>query len=99
MLAAGADEVSAALANLFSEHAQAYQALSAEAALFHQHFTQHMNAAGTMYAGAEAVNASPMQNMLEAITAPVQAATGRPLIGNGTNGTPGTGRRGRQAGG
>ncbi|REQ17293.1 PE family protein, partial [Mycobacterium tuberculosis] len=32
VLAAGADEVSAAIAALFSGHAQAYQALSAQAA-------------------------------------------------------------------
>ena len=43
VLAAGADEVSEAIAALFSGHAQAYQALSAEAALFHQQFTQAMS--------------------------------------------------------
>ena len=36
VLAAGADEVSATVAALFEAHAQAYQALSAQAALFHQ---------------------------------------------------------------
>ncbi len=40
VLAAGADEVSAAIAALFSGHAQAYQALSAQAAAFHQQFVQ-----------------------------------------------------------
>jgi hypothetical protein len=34
VLAAGADEVSAAVASLFGAHAQAYQALSAQAASF-----------------------------------------------------------------
>ena len=36
VVAAGADEVSAALAVLFTAHAQVYQALSAQAASFHQ---------------------------------------------------------------
>ncbi|WP_156767293.1 PE family protein, partial [Mycobacterium sp. E796] len=49
MLAAGADEVSAALATLFSGHAQEFQALGAEAALFHQQFTQTMSTSGAMF--------------------------------------------------
>nr|WP_223163860.1 PE family protein [Mycobacterium simiae] len=43
MLAAGADEVSAAIAALFGTHGQAYQAyraLSAQAVAFHQQFVQ-----------------------------------------------------------
>lgn len=36
VLAAGTDEVSAAVAVLFGQHAQAYQVLSAQAAQFHQ---------------------------------------------------------------
>ncbi|ETW21578.1 hypothetical protein MGAST_25005, partial [Mycobacterium gastri 'Wayne'] len=40
VLAAGADEVSAAIASLFSTHAQAYQTLSAQAAAFHAQFVQ-----------------------------------------------------------
>ncbi|AMC81800.1 PE-PGRS family protein PE_PGRS34 [Mycobacterium tuberculosis] len=49
VLAAGADEVSAAVADLFGAHAQAYQALSAQAALFHEQFVHAMTAgAGPM---------------------------------------------------
>ncbi|QEX89627.1 hypothetical protein F6W99_00401 [Mycobacterium tuberculosis] len=44
VLAAGADEVSAAVADLFGAHAQAYQALSAQAALFHEQFVHAMTA-------------------------------------------------------
>ncbi|MBY0388432.1 MAG: PE family protein [Mycobacterium pseudokansasii] len=44
MLAAGADEVSAAIASLFSKEAQAYQALSAQMEAFHQQFVQALNA-------------------------------------------------------
>jgi hypothetical protein len=39
VLAAGGDEVSAAVAAMFGAHAQAYQALSAQAAAFHQQFS------------------------------------------------------------
>src|SRR4051812_6826044 len=61
LLAAGADEVSTALASLFAGHAQAYQALSAEAARFHQQFLQTMRTGGQLYASAEAANVSPLQ--------------------------------------
>ena len=57
LLAAGADEVSVALASLFSGHAQAFQALSAEAAAFHQQFVQAMTNSGAMFASGEAANA------------------------------------------
>ncbi|EFD55231.1 PE family protein, partial [Mycobacterium tuberculosis 02_1987] len=38
--AAGADEVSLAISALFGQHAQAYQALSAQATIFHDQFVQ-----------------------------------------------------------
>jgi len=63
VLATGADEVSAAVATVFDAHAQAYQALSAEAAAFHNQFVQLMNAGAGQYAAAEAANASPLQNL------------------------------------
>ncbi|MXI82010.1 PE domain-containing protein, partial [Mycobacterium tuberculosis] len=50
----GADEVSAAVADLFGAHAQAYQALSAQAALFHEQFVQALTAAAGRYASTEA---------------------------------------------
>ncbi|WP_263988525.1 PE family protein, partial [Mycobacterium conspicuum] len=98
VLAAGADEVSAALASLFSGHARAYQALSTEAAAFHQQFVQSMTASGSMFASAEAANAKPMQAMFNAVNAEVQTVTGRPLVGNGVSGTAGTGQNGTDGG-
>ncbi|CCK59264.1 Conserved protein of unknown function, PE-PGRS family protein [Mycobacterium canettii CIPT 140070010] len=93
MLAAGADEVSAAVASLFARHAQAYQALSLQATAFHQQFVQALTGAGGAYAAAEAVNAavaqSVQQDVLNVINAPTQALLGRPLIGDGANGGPG----------
>jgi PE family len=83
--AAGADVVSASIAALFDGHAQAYQALSAQAALFHQQFVQLMSGGATQYAGAEAANASPLQTAQQGVLsgAPSQALTsGSSLIGS-----------------
>lgn len=44
VVAAGADEVSAGIAALFSAHAQEYQALSAQAAAFHDQFVHTLTA-------------------------------------------------------
>lgn len=96
LLAAAGDEVSAAIAALFSSHGQQYQAMSAQAAAFHARFVQALAGAMGAYAAAEAANASPLQTLeqglLGAINAPAAALSGRPFIGNGTNGAPGTGR-------
>ncbi|WP_264990568.1 PE family protein, partial [Mycobacterium kiyosense] len=106
ILAAAADEISVAISALFGEHAAAYQALSAQAVVFHQQFVQALNAAGGAYAAAEAANAAAaanpwqllQQQILAAINAPTQALLGRPLIGNGTNGVAGTGQNGGPGG-
>jgi hypothetical protein len=57
VVAAAGDEVSAAIAALFSGHAQEYQALNAQAAAFHSQFTKLLNAGATSYVGAEITNA------------------------------------------
>jgi triacylglycerol lipase len=56
IVAAAEDEVSAAIAELFSGHGQAYQALSAQAAAFHDQFVQALTATAGSYASAEAAN-------------------------------------------
>ncbi len=75
VLPAGADEVSAAMAALFDAHGQAYQALSAQAALFHDQFVQILNVAGSAYAEAEA---NAVQLMANAVSAPAQAVSAAP---------------------
>ncbi|WP_373197132.1 PGRS repeat-containing protein, partial [Mycobacterium marinum] len=50
------------------------------------------------YTGAEAANVSPLQQALDAVNAPVQQLTGRPLIGNGADGINGTGQSGGDGG-
>ncbi|WP_459797708.1 PE family protein, partial [Mycobacterium riyadhense] len=105
VLAAGADEVSAAIAALFGAHAQAYQALSAQAVAFHDQLVEALNSGASAYAAAEFANASPLQvlqavqqDVLNAVNAPAQALWGRPLIGNGADGLPNTGQDGGPGG-
>ena len=61
VIPAAADEVSAGIANVFSAHAQDYQALAGRAAAFHQQFMQNLTASAGSYASAEAANASLLQ--------------------------------------
>jgi hypothetical protein len=96
VLAAAGDEVSAAIAGLFSAHGQGFQALGAQAAAFREQFVQAVTAAAGSYVGAEAANVAALtanpaqtiqQDLLNVIKAPFLTLTGRPLIGNGANGT------------
>lgn len=79
VVAAAADEVSALTTRSFASYAQDFQALIGHAAAFTDKFAQSLAAAGSAFAAAEAHAAS----MLEAITAPVQAAQA-PLTGGAT---------------
>lgn len=87
LLAAGADEVSVSIAQLFQAHAQQYQWVSARAAAFHAQFVQVLDSAGAAYAAAEYANVSPLQPLLDLLNAPSQALLGRPLIGDGADAT------------
>ncbi|OSC42043.1 PE family protein [Mycobacterium decipiens] len=73
LVAAAADEVSAATATLFSTFAHEYQAITKQAAVYHEQFTQALAAAGRAYASAEAANAAAASNALSALTAPARA--------------------------
>jgi hypothetical protein len=61
LAAAGADEVSAAIAALFGAHAKEYQAGAAQAATYHEQFVRTLSAAAASYAGTEATIATSMQ--------------------------------------
>jgi hypothetical protein len=103
LAAAAEDEVSAAIAAVFSGHGQQFQALSAQAKAFHGQFVQALNSAGSAYAAAEAANGSPLAAMVAgaqrlAVFSPVAAATGRPVVGDGANGAAGTGQAGGAGG-
>ncbi|WP_415624201.1 PE family protein, partial [Mycobacterium intermedium] len=100
---AAADEVSAAIARLFGSYAQDYLMLGAQAAAFQEKFVQALSTSAGSYAAAEALNGSWLQvpelqalqqNLLGTANARSLALTGRPLIGNGANGAPGTGANG-----
>ncbi len=88
---AGADEVSAAVAALFAGFGRDYQTLSSQVSAFHQQFTQALSAGAGSYAAAEATAATTLQgvqqDVLGAINAPTQVLFGRPLIGDGADGT------------
>ncbi|MEK0765620.1 PE family protein, partial [Mycobacterium ulcerans] len=80
ILAAGADDVSTAIA----------------ASTFHTQFVRALNLSGGAYAAADVANASPLQtleqDLLGVLNAPTQALLGGPLIGDGADGTaPGQG--------
>ena len=106
LLAAGEDEVSAAIAALFARHGQGFQALSAQASAFHDRLVQLLASGAGEYASTEAASATFMQQSLQsverdalgAINAPTQALLGRPLIGNGVDGAAGTGQDGTPGG-
>ncbi len=63
VMPAAADEVSVAIARLFSQHAQDYQALAGQAAAFHEHFVQNLTASADTYASIEAAIASLLQSV------------------------------------
>ena len=96
VLAAAEDEVSAAIAAVFSAHGQGFQELGAQAAAFHDQFVQALKSAGGAYAAAEGAQASDLlQTIVGAaqpfgIFSPVEAITGRSLFVNGANGANGT---------
>ena len=91
VLAAGADDVSAAVAGFFGGHAEAYQAISAQMSSFQQQFVQQINAGAAQYAATEAQGASSMQQLQSVASSSVQTLTGHALIGAGANVLAGTG--------
>ena len=70
VIAAGDDEVSAAIASLFSSHGKAFQALSAQAAAFHPQIVQALNAGAGAHASTEAANVGPLQTLAQDLPDP-----------------------------
>ena len=91
LLAAAADEVSAAISQLFGSYGQQFQALNAQATAFHADFVGLLNSGAAAYASAEAASASPLGALVDAVNGPAESLLGRPLIGNGADGMAGTG--------
>lgn len=95
---AAADEVSAAIAQMFGAYGQDYRALSAQVEAYHARFVQAMAAGAGSFARAEAANASILQTLeeqlLRVVNAPTQLLLGRPLIGDGADASVAGGRGG-----
>src|ERR1700739_792450 len=90
VLAAAEDEVSAAIAALFSAHGQGFQTLSAQAAAFHEQFVQALTAGAGSYVSAEAGNVAAFtanaaqtiqRDLLGLINAPSPTLTAASTIG------------------
>ncbi|HWS93724.1 MAG TPA: PE-PPE domain-containing protein, partial [Mycobacterium sp.] len=89
VVAAAADEVSAAAAKLFGAYAQEYQSVLAQAGVFHEEFAAALASAGSAYAAAEAANASAISGALVQLTAPVRSLFGAtPALLGGDSPTP-----------
>jgi hypothetical protein len=71
VVAAAGDEVSAAIASLFSGHAQSFRALGARAAAFHEQFVQALASGGSAYSGTEAANAAEGLIFIDAVAGTV----------------------------
>src|ERR1700739_4310654 len=70
ILAPAEDEVSAAIAALFSAHGEGFQAISAQAAAFHSQFVQALNVGAGAYVSTEAANAGPLQALAQNLPVP-----------------------------
>ncbi|HUH70070.1 MAG TPA: outer membrane porin GjpA [Mycobacterium sp.] len=92
--AAAEDEVSIAIASLFGDVGQQFQALSAQAQAFHAQFVDAMNASAGAYASTEVANAIPGGGVLGNIGQSFGASTraiagsgdGAPTLAQGLNG-------------
>jgi hypothetical protein len=90
--AAAADEVSAAVAALFVAYGQQYQTRARDVAAFQDQFANTLAASASSYASTESANlqqllSSAAATPLNLINTPVEDLTGRPLVGNGANGS------------
>jgi hypothetical protein len=61
---AAADEVSAAIASVFANHAQAFQGLAGKATAFNDQFVQTLKSGGAAYAQTEATSAAGLLSLL-----------------------------------
>lgn len=89
LMAAAADEVSAAVAALFADFAKDFQAVSDAAGGFHQQFVQALRAAAGTYLGTETLNRSSLQTAQQALTTMINAP-GQALLGRSLSATAGT---------
>ena len=106
IVSAADDEVSAAIADFFGGFAEDFHALTAQATLFHGHFTGSLSAAGATYAAQEAATVPLLQDAQLIVKAlqqqffdqgafsPFAYLTGQPLFGKMSVGPQVTGASG-----
>jgi len=80
VLPAAADEVSASVAHLFSQHAANYQALAGQAAAFQEQFVQNLTAGAFSYANIESAIVSNLDNWLNGVGAYLIGGLGQPGV-------------------
>ena len=80
LLAAAEDEVSTAMAAVFSAHGQGFHALRTRAAAFHAQFARTLNASAGSYASTEAQAVNTLANLFAAPAIPAVPATGNPTF-------------------
>lgn len=80
IIPAAADEVSTAITDLFNTHAAGFKALQAQAQAFHRELVQTLSQNAAQYSNTE-------QQAIDLLNSPFLAQTGRPLFGDGANGT------------
>ncbi|CPR09862.1 PE-PGRS family protein [Mycobacterium bohemicum DSM 44277] len=103
--AAAADEVSAAIANVFAGFGEEFHALTAQTVSFQAQFAHTLNAAGATYAADEFTNVSLLIRGVEqqffdqGFFSPFIYLTGQPLFGNAAVGPVVTGTTGPGLGG
>lgn len=96
---AAADDVSLAISEMFGTYGQQFQALSAEAASFHNGFVSLLNGGAAAYLGAEIANAQQTMNTASiatssavgSFTASSAAAASTPILGGLLGGSTGSG--------
>ncbi|QLL05864.1 PecA family PE domain-processing aspartic protease [Mycobacterium vicinigordonae] len=87
LAAASADEISVALASMFTEYGQQYQALAQQFAASYEQFLPRLLEAAQAYAAAETAIVNHLASSAShLINDPVLEVTGRPLFGDGANG-------------
>ncbi|WP_158090421.1 PE family protein [Mycobacterium sp. IEC1808] len=92
IVTAAQDEVSVAIASMFGNFGEQFQAVSAQAHAFHQQFVSLMNAGATAYASAEAANATQtvlgggIEQSLGGVAGEIQS--GAQAISNAIAGSP-----------
>jgi hypothetical protein len=84
VIPAAADEVSASIAHVFSQHAASYQAMAGQAAAFNGQFVQHLTAGACSYTDVEAALTAFLQNPMGYLNSQLYVP-GAPGSGGGLN--------------